>query len=86
LILNTINKYHKLNLEKNTFPEMNNINTKKYFQKIQSYLEENSIIQDEIIFKLFKKNYLMNEKPKENNEDFSYICDDRNFSNDIKND
>ena len=86
LILNTINKYHKLNLEKNTFPEMNNINTKKYFQKIQSYLKENSIIQDEIIFKLFKKNYLMNEKPKENKEDFSYICDDSNFSNDIKND
>ena len=86
LILNTINKYHRLNLEKNTFPEMNYINTKKYFKKIQSYLKDNSIIQDELIFKLFKKNAPINEKPKENKDDFSYICDDTNFSNDMKND
>ena len=84
LILKAINKYRRLNQEKNTFPEMNNINTKKYFQTIQSYLKDNSITQDEIIFNLFKKNSTIQENQNENNgNEFSYVCDDRNFSNNI---
>ena len=63
---------------------MNNINTKKYFQTIQSYLKDNSITQDEIIFNLFKKNSTIQENQNENNgNEFSYVCDDRNFSNNI---
>ena len=85
LILKAINKYRRLNLEKNTFPEMNSINTQKYFQTIQSYLKDNSITQDEIIFKLFKKINNIQEKPNENQGGFSYICDDKNFTNNIKN-
>ena len=84
LILNAINKYYRLNQQKNTFPEMNSKNTKKYYEIIQNHLSKNDIIQDELIFNFFNKNKPIEEEPKINNGDFSYVCDDTNFSNDLK--
>lgn len=84
LILNAINKYYRLNQEKNTFPEMDYKNVKKYYEIIQNHLNKNNIIQDELIFNFFKKYKPVEEEPKINVGDFSYVCDDSNFSNDLK--
>ena len=77
ILLKSINKYYKLNKEKGSFPEMRFSNVQKYYGKIQQYLNENSIIQDEQIFTFFKKYYGINEE--EENKENRNIIDNNSF-------
>ena len=87
LVLKSINNYYRLNKEKTIFPEIDYNNVQKYYEIIQNHLKENSIIQDEEIFKFFKKHFAVLEEPEQKDEidkgDFTYICDDKNYILDI---
>ena len=85
LVLKSINKYYQQNKEFGTFPEIDFINTQKYYGIILNHLKENSIFQDEEIFKFFNKYYCKKEEDdkdkeiKENKQVFSYIPKLKNY-------
>ena len=86
ILLKSINWYYKLNKEKGAFPEMKFENIQKYYEIIQEHLKMNSIIQDEEIFKFFKKYYKCKEEDNNINEEqtgknFVFKFDDSNFNN-----
>ena len=90
IILKAIKKYYIINKEKGIFPEMGYDNVQKYYEIIQKHLKDNSIIQDEEIFKFFQRNFkcqkenenIHNEEPS---EEFSYKFDENNFDNKMNN-
>ena len=90
LVLKSINKYYQQNKEFGTFPEIDFINTQKYYGIILNHLKENSIFQDEEIFKFFNKYYCKKEEDdkdkeiKENKQVFSYIPKLKNYEKVLK--
>ena len=84
IILKAINKYYQLNKEKGTFPEMEFNQVQKYYETIQNFLKENSIIQNEEIFLFFKNHFKSKEEDNQesinNEEDFCYEYNNIEFN------
>ena len=84
IILKAINKYYQLNKEKGTFSEMEFNQVQKYYETIQNFLKENSIIQNEEIFLFFKNHFKSKEEDNKENinneEDFCYEYNNIEFN------
>ena len=87
IILKAINNYYQLNKEKGIFPEMKFDQVKKYYEIIQNYLKDNSIIQNEEIFLFFKNHFNIQEEVDKDNtnkkEEFCYKYKESGFDEDI---
>ena len=87
ILLKSINKFYNLNKEKGIFPEMNYESVQKYYEIIQNYLKDDSVIQDEEIFTFFKNHFNnLEEKIKDNKKneekkekEFIFNFNDKNF-------
>lgn len=86
MLMKSIKKNYVLNKEKGTFPELVFDKEQKYYQIIQNFLKENSIIQDEEIFLFFKKNFGIKEEEKEEiEEEFAFKYLNSDFEKDVFN-
>jgi len=90
IILKAINLYYKLNKENKIFREMNFENVKEYYELIQKYLDENSIIKDEELSLFFENNLIEKEENindnVQNKDEFIYKYEEEDFTEKVDED